>query len=128
MQKRNTVQKDVILKTVTKLKIHPTAEEIYAEVVCDYPRISKATVYRNLNQMAEAGIILRIQVPNSADCYDYHVDNHYHLKCTKCGRIYDVEIPYMEELDKKFTEKSGCEIDGHSIIFKGRCSKCFEKH
>ena len=67
MQTRNTLQKDIILRAVNKLRDHPTADMVYEEVVREYPRISKATVYRNLNQMAKLGQIHKVQIPNSAD-------------------------------------------------------------
>ena len=44
MQTRNTLQKDIILRAVNKLRDHPTADMVYEEVVREYPRISKATV------------------------------------------------------------------------------------
>lgn len=124
MQTRNTLQKDIILKAVNGLHNHPTAEMVYDEVAKDYPRISKATVYRNLNQMAGAGQIHRIQLPNSADRYDFNVKKHYHIKCADCGRIFDLDVPYMNELDGLDTGKTGFLVEGHDILFEGKCPEC----
>lgn len=127
MQTRNTLQKDIILKAVNRLHNHPTAEMIYEEVTREYPRVSKATVYRNLNQMAQQGQILRIQIPNSADRYDFNTSGHYHLKCTGCGQVFDMDIPYMEQLNQLDLSEQGFTIEDHNIIFQGTCQQCGKK-
>ena len=127
MQPRNTLQKDIILKAVNRLRNHPTADMIHEEVSREYPRISKATVYRNLNQMARQGLIMRIQIPNSADRYDFNTSAHYHLKCTECGLVYDVDLPYMAKLNELDLSRQGFTIEDHDIIFQGKCRQCNKK-
>ena len=53
MERRNTIQKDLVLKTVQGLKRHLTAEEVYEFIKKDHPTIGKGTVYRNLGILAE---------------------------------------------------------------------------
>lgn len=55
MQTRNTVQRQIVLQAVLRMHDHPTADTVYAAVAADHPSISKATVYRNLNQLASQG-------------------------------------------------------------------------
>ena len=114
MKSRNTIQKNIILETVCNLKKHPSAEEIYLEIAKENPTISRATVYRNLKQMAEKGDILRIEVPNSSDKYDFYTENHYHIKCNKCGKVYDVDIPYLDVLD--LAEDKNFKISWHNYF------------
>ena len=52
MQTRNTIQRQIVLQAVNQLHNHPTADAIYAFIAAQHPTISKATVYRNLNQLA----------------------------------------------------------------------------
>ena len=127
MQTRNTLQKDIILKAVNRLHNHPTAEMVYEEVIREYPRVIKATVYRNLNQMAQQGQILRIQISNSADRYDFNIAGHYHLKCTGCGQVYDMDVPYMSQLNELDLSGQGFIIEDHNIIFQGKCPNCSQK-
>ncbi len=124
MQTRNTLQKDIILRAVNKLRDHPTADMVYEEVVREYPRISKATVYRNLNQMAKLGQIHKVQIPNSADRYDFNLEKHYHFKCRECGKVFDMRLPYMEEMDDMGARDHEFQIEGHSILFEGLCPQC----
>ena len=55
--KRETIQKTIILEKTRRLANHPTAEEIYRAVRADFPRVSMGTVYRNLNRLAGEGKI-----------------------------------------------------------------------
>ena len=54
VQKRNTIQRQLVISAVRSLSNHPTAEEVYNRIVLDYPDISKGTVYRNLNSLVVA--------------------------------------------------------------------------
>lgn len=121
--KRNTYQKNIISDFIMGSRDHPTADEVYESVVKMNPNISKATVYRNLKNMVEDGTIKKLELSNSPDRYDYQ-GHHYHIKCTKCGKIYDLDIPYMDELDKI---ESPFNIINHDIIFKTVCDKCISK-
>ena len=88
MNHRNTMQRQLVLATVRALR-HPDAEHVYREIVQEHPRVSKATVYRNLNLLAEQGAIRKINVSEGADRYDAHTDEHYHMRCRRCSRLYD---------------------------------------
>ena len=46
-------QREIILETLKEVNIHPTAEELYKLVNRKYPKISKSTVYRNINILVE---------------------------------------------------------------------------
>ena len=72
-------QRAAILSFLQSRKDHPSAELVYAYVKKDYPRISLGTVYRNLNQLAEAGVISKLQF----DHFDYDTSPHQHFVCTK---------------------------------------------
>lgn len=124
MNRRNTIQRSLILDVVCKLHRHVAADEVYEAVVQCYPNISKATVYRNLNQLAESGKILKIEVPNGADCFEPMHNLHYHVKCLDCGQIFDVDMAYIRDLEKAIKNTHGFEFSGHDIMFKGVCPEC----
>ena len=63
MEKRNTIQKQLVLDAVFRLANHPTAEEVYAEVARSHPTGGKATVYRNLGSLSEDGLLRHIKMP-----------------------------------------------------------------
>ncbi len=91
VQKRNTIQRQLVISAVRSLSNHPTAEEVYNRIVLDYPDISKGTVYRNLNSLVDSGLLRRVSVPSSADRYDHMLTKHYHVQCMKCHRFMNVD-------------------------------------
>lgn len=127
MIKRNTIQRALVLKAVNTLQCHATVEEIYSLVVKEYPNISKVTVYRNLNQLADNGEIRKLEVPGDADRFDHLCHDHYHARCLRCGRVFDVDMDYIEDLEKRIKDAHGFEFSGHDLMFKGICPDCKTK-
>lgn len=127
MTERNTIQKQLVIDAVEQLKNHPTANEVYDFIHMTHPNVSKATVYRNLKQLAESGRLKCIENVNLADHYDYQCHDHYHIQCTCCNRVYDMDLDYMSDLNQRAASEKGFRIEGHDILFKGICPKCEKK-
>ena len=124
---RNTVQREQILNAVRLTCNHPTAEQIYSIVKQQNDKISLGTVYRNLNRLAQEGLIIRLEIPGECDRYDSITNNHYHICCTECKEFCDIDIPYRADIQAQAESVSSYKIDSHSIIFKGLCPKCQQK-
>lgn len=118
-------QRDMILDTLRAYPIHPTAEELYT-ILKDTVEatVSLATVYRNLGQLADAGMILRISVPDSPDRFDGTISPHHHMRCDKCGRVTDIPADAMPEICSCAAKATGLRITGCSILFHGVCRDC----
>ena len=117
-------QRELILKTVLNNRIHPTADTVFSLLKPDHPELSLATVYRNLNQLAKQGLLLKIPVPNGADHFDGTLEAHYHMICEQCSQMVDVPKEYVPEFDSQIAEKTGCAIHSHTIVFYGLCESC----
>jgi Fe2+ or Zn2+ uptake regulation protein len=126
-EKRNTIQKQIIIDAINTLCNHPTAEEVYCYVAEKCPTISKGTVYRNLKDMSDNGEILKVANPCGADRFDHNNTKHYHVECKICGRFADVEMCNMDYLYNKVVNANGFAINEYNIIFKGVCPKCGSK-
>ena len=122
--KRNTIQRSLTLETVQKLKSHPTADEIYTEISKKHPTISKGTVYRNLNQLSEDGKIQKMEIPGNADHFDHQCYAHYHVRCLECGRVFDVDMDSIPDLEKSIKNTQGFQFSGYDLMFKGICPEC----
>ena len=122
--RRHTIQRSLVLEAFNKLKCNATADEIYQMVVHEHPNISKGTVYRNLNQLAQSGEIRKLEIPGGADRFDHRCHNHYHIRCIQCGRVFDVDMEYIEGLEKQIKDTHGFAFSGHDLIFKGVCPDC----
>jgi len=123
---RNTVQKDAVMKVLLNERRHMTAEQVFEKVKEINPIISRSTVFRILNVLSERGDILRVPVADGADCFDFTVSPHYHIRCVKCGEVSDVDMPYMEHIADGIKGLHGYKLLGHSILFSGLCPKCQE--
>ena len=125
IKERNTKQKTLILSAVRDSCEHPTAEQVHAAISSEMPGLSLGTVYRNLNRLAEMGIIRRISVTNSPDRFDGDISPHHHVCCLGCGEFRDeFALPYNESLDKNLAKRSGYKIIRHETVFYGYCPKC----
>ncbi len=126
MPTRDTRQRRLVLEAVRSRTDHPSADDIYLAVRERDERISRGTVYRNLNVLAEAGEITHVKVP-SADRYDLRQDKHYHLFCVRCGAVTDAPVDYREELDRRVAQAAGFAVERHRMIFEGLCPACQKK-
>lgn len=124
MEKRNTIQKQLVLDAVYALGNHPTAEAVYAQVACKHPSVSKATVYRNLSSLAEDGLLRHIEIPGSADRFDHTLSEHHHIQCTACGCFGDAPVQNPEALDRFVEQKTGYTQVEHDVVFHGLCPGC----
>ena len=124
---RLTTQRQVILEELAKVTSHPTANELYDMVRKRLPRIGLGTIYRNLELMAESGMIQKLENSGNQKRFDATTVPHYHIRCAGCGHVRDVHIPPSAQLDFLAAEATGYQITGHSIEFSGYCLNCLEK-
>lgn len=122
-QERNTRQRRLVLEAARGRCDHPSAEQLYLDVHQKDPRVSRGTVYRNLNLLADNGELLHVKVPG-ADRFDLRCDPHYHIICTRCGSVEDVELPYQPQLDDETAQETGFILNRHSLVFEGICPRC----
>ena len=124
VRQRNTVQQSIIRDALNRLANHPTADCVYEEIHAEHPSISKATVYRTLNKLAENGQASKVRLNNSADCFDHRTDRHYHVRCSVCGRVDDVFLPLFSSSERDAAEQTDYLISGHELQFDGVCPAC----
>ncbi|MDO4596289.1 MAG: Fur family transcriptional regulator [Coriobacteriaceae bacterium] len=126
MQRRNTRQRTLILDILSTHTDHPSAETVYREVQEIDPKISRATVYRNLALLKETGQISCLAGPDGHR-FDPCALDHAHITCEACGSIADVEMPYDEELDALAQRITGYARVHHGLMFCGICPDCRAK-
>ncbi len=124
--RRMTQQRKTILEVLRNTKTHPSADEIYELVKQKLPRISLGTVYRNLEVLAELGIIQVLELSGSLKRFDWDPNKHYHIRCIRCDRVENAPIAPMNRLENKIYESTVFEIIGHNLEFTGLCPQCTE--
>jgi len=121
-EQRYSRQRERIYEAVRASKEHPTADMIYQALRPELPKLSLGTVYRNLQQMAQDGLLMEIDGPVAR--FDAEIRPHSHFRCGSCGRVSDVNLPYDPALDQIAGSVSGWNISGHSLMFSGICPSC----
>ena len=124
MIRRVTKQREAILKILRSNRTHPSADQIYDAVRKEIPNISKGTVYRNLQVLREDGAILELNLNGTLSRYEEKQSRHYHFRCEKCGRVFDLDEPVDTEIDKKVAERTGFKVSSHQTEFRGLCKDC----
>ncbi|MGO9120393.1 MAG: Fur family transcriptional regulator [Desulfomonilaceae bacterium] len=119
-----TKQRRVIVEELKKLKTHPTATALYEIVRKRLPRISLGTVYRNLDLLAEAGIIQKLETAGTQKRFDGTVENHYHVRCVQCGQVDDLPLPLLRDIEDVLHGLSNYKILSHRLEFQGVCPSC----
>lgn len=124
---RRTRQRQVILEELQKLTSHPTAVGLYEIVRRRLPRIRLGTVYRNLERLAEAGQVVKLQFGGGQAHFDGKLDHHDHVRCVRCGRVDDVYCAPLALPPAQGQEFGGYDIIGHRLEFFGLCPQCRER-
>lgn len=122
---RHSEKRDAMLKLMRGTKCHPTADWIYRGMKHLYPNISLGTVYRNLNQLCEEGLVIRVGVVDGQERFDADVSPHAHFFCRKCGVVLDLpdNAPthaYVSSLSRQY----GFVVDSHEFKLHGLCGGC----
>ena len=120
---RLTRPRRLILEVVQASTAHPSAAAVYEAVRRRLPRVSLATVYRNLRCLAAEGL-LRERADASGLRFDGNTAPHDHFTCVGCGRIYDVPGRARTDVRSRLAATTGFEVLDHRIEFFGRCDKC----
>lgn len=117
-------QREIILRHVKDFPVHPTADQVYTALKKENPSLSLGTVYRNLNQLSEMGMLNKIRIADGSDRFDGRTDPHFHIICENCGQVFDIETPELEEIISRIGQRDGHKITGVTLNLRGICAEC----
>lgn len=121
---RYSKQRENVLKLLNGTKSHPTAEWVYENLKKENSTVSLATVYRNLKQLSEMGLIQSFETGDKTVHYDATVKPHYHFACNNCKKVFDVEMKPFKNINGEVENLTGYTVESHSLIFYGYCNDC----
>ncbi len=124
MQLRMTNQREMILEELQKNKEHFSADELYARVKKKMPRISLATVYRNLEILSEIGLIRKLEVSGRQKRFDWDTEEHDHIFCVQCHRVDNLELNRKDLGIEAPALVDGYTVTGYRLEFAGLCERC----
>jgi Fur family ferric uptake transcriptional regulator len=102
-----------------------TAEQLYRTLRRQVPGIGRATVFRTLETLVEAGVARRLELDGHVYAYVACLpEHHHHLACTRCGRVEEIDEAYITPIAQRLALDLGFEIDDARLDFYGRCAAC----
>src|SRR5580704_8143690 len=87
---RCTPQRYAVMACLMERNRHPTASEIFEAVNRVDPRSSRATIYKNLRDLVQAGLVREVAVEGRAARFDAKGTRHHHFICDRCGNVEDI--------------------------------------
>lgn len=122
-----TPQRIAVYKYLLSTKEHPSAETIYNNIHEDYPTMSLATVYKTLKTLVSVNLISELNVGENNFRYDGNPSTHYHIQCTCCGSVDDIENFSLDNLNDEVESYTKYKISYNKIYFYGICPHCQKK-
>ncbi|NBV41867.1 transcriptional repressor [bacterium] len=126
---RYTLQKRAILDEIFKIRTHFEVESFIDRLRSDNSKFSRATVYRTIKQLLDAGLLQKIATRDGKVYYEKSVPDkqHDHIICNTCGRILEIKEDYIERYLSEYCDRIGFVPEYRSLHIYGQCSKCAKK-
>ena len=126
---RYTPQKKVIVEEIFKTRSHFEVENFIDKLRSDDHKFSRATVYRTIKQLLDAGLIQKISTRDGKVFYErnFSKKQHDHLICNVCGKILEIKEDQIGEQLDQMCQQMGFFPEYRSIHIYGVCAKCHKK-
>jgi Fur family transcriptional regulator, ferric uptake regulator len=122
---RWTNQRALIVRTALATHDHFTADELLERCRKIDPRVSRATVYRTLTVLEEAGFVEGLDT-HSGRRFEHVIghEHHDHMVCLLCERIVEFRDDELERRQEAAAKRIGFKIQRHSLRIYGTCREC----
>ena len=123
---RFTRGRKTVFDEVMQAHGHFAAEELVKQCKNNKRQISRATIYRSLQELLEAGVIRETAFGEKHQHFEHVYDEklHHHARCVRCHSV--IEFPDLREdnIYEPILQKKGFHILGHEMHFYGICQEC----
>jgi Fur family transcriptional regulator, ferric uptake regulator len=124
-----TEPRRVLVRQVFDTHKHFDADELVRDVHDSGHAISRATVYRTLRLLVEAGLLRELRLTNrTAYEHDYGYPAHDHMHCTVCNRVVEFRNDEIRTIRDAVSRAHGFRPSGHRFLITGVCSGCSRVH
>jgi len=126
---RLTEARAAIVEAALARRGHYPIEELIADLKRRGIRGSKATVYRTLPLLAEAGILQPAILAGDTRSYEttFGEAHHDHLLCSRCGKVVEFGFEPFERLQREVATSHGFRLESHHHELVGTCPDCLAK-
>lgn len=129
----NTKQREEILRCIYSMgKKHFTASDVINAIAGSSEPVGSATVYRTIDMLVESNKLRKFFIDGSTSaCYQLsdknnseECQNHFHLKCLCCQKLFHVDCKHIEDLKKHIENDHAFDIDMSKTVLYGICNEC----
>lgn len=104
---------------------HFTAEDLLTDSRRRRLGVTRATVFRSLDVLADLGVVERLDLPSGGHAFvACEPEHHHHVVCSSCGRSTGVVDPGFERVAAAIARDTGYRIDAHRLELFGVCPAC----
>ena len=125
---RLTEQRRILVDHIFRRHEHFDADELIEELARaeDKRRIGRATVYRTLKELIEAGLLRKIMEVDGRTVYDhdYGYPAHDHLHCEQCGKLIEFHSDELTRIRDAVAREHAFRVVSHRLIVEGTCKDC----
>lgn len=122
---RLTQPRQSIIEAVAGQQSRFTAGELCDEVARRAPTVGRATVFRTMQLLAEAGVLERVHGEGGHDAYIVDTrGHHHHMVCGNCGAVVSLEGCGLEDFLTDLAARYGFTAEDHLVEIYGRCEAC----
>jgi len=90
-------------------------------------RVSRASIYRILEELDEVGVVQRVEVGGGMARFEpvrRGRGHHHHLVCDRCGRLEPFSDEGLERAIKRVSERVALDVSEHEVVLHGACNAC----
>ncbi|MDD2371155.1 MAG: Fur family transcriptional regulator [Firmicutes bacterium] len=118
-----------ILKVLDMVEYPVDVLEIKDKLNDNDIEINLSTVYRALEDMAEVGIVNRVNFSSDTRVfYELNRNGHHHyLHCLKCKALVIIDGCPLDDYQEDLAKKTKYDLTGHNLDIYGYCPKCQDK-
>ncbi len=121
---RVTAQRLEVFSALAHSGDHPSAETLHKRVHKKLPTTTLDTVYRTMEKLEEAGLVIRVSVVGSHMRFEANLDRHHHFVCRRCGRITDVYSPELDRIRLPEELQGNYRVERAQVELRGTCPEC----
>lgn len=125
---RLTAEREAIVNAIFSDHEHFEIEQMVGRLTAntDGKRVSRATIFRTIGQMEDAGLIRKVARANDRAVYEhaYGYPHHDHMICERCGSLTEFVSDEISEALETIALKHGFRMKAHRLEVYGLCDEC----
>ncbi|MFN2582214.1 MAG: Fur family transcriptional regulator [Candidatus Dormibacteria bacterium] len=122
---RATAQRLVVLEALRRTDHTITAPELYGRLRRQNPLLGRATVFRTLDSLVDAGLAQRFERPGHIYAYAAcSTTHHHHLVCTRCDTTIEIDEAAIAVLTRELEARHAFTVHHGTLDFYGFCAAC----